>query len=153
MAAKKTAAKKAAPKNNTNQTQETRASVDGFLAKIDDAKKRADAVALCALMSRVTGLEPKMWGPAIIGFGTYHYKYASGREGDAPLSGFSPRKAALVLYLAAGFPEQPALMARLGKFKMVGGCLYVKTLDDVDGKTLETLVRKATNWARKQHKS
>jgi hypothetical protein len=102
-----------------------------------------DAMALVKLMQRATGEKPKMWGPSIIGFGSCHYKYESGREGDTPLAGFSPRKAATVLYGVTGFSDSEALLAKLGKHTMGKGCLYIKKLADVDQKVLEALVAKS----------
>ena len=114
-----------------NKTQETEASVEAFLAAVEPHARQADARATCDLMTKVTGLPARMWGPAIVGFGGYHYRYDSGREGDAPLVGFSPRKAALTLYVGARH-QDPALMARLGKYKTGKGCLYLNKLSDVD---------------------
>ena len=100
-----------------NKTKPTKASVTGFIGAVTDEKKRADARALVKLMQAATGEKPKMWGPSIIGFGSYHYKYESGREGDMPLVGFSPRKPATVLYGLKGFPGSEAFLARLGPHK------------------------------------
>ena len=118
-------------------------SVGEFLTRLDDPKRRQESKALVEMMTRVTGKKPKLWEYGIVGFGTYHYKYASGREGDSPLAAFSPRKADLSIYLWAGDdPEARAvLLAKLGKHRMGKGCLYVKHLDQVDLEVLEQLVR------------
>ncbi len=123
-----------------NKTKATSASVAAFVAGIEDEGKRRDAKALIDLMRRVTGEKPKMWGPSIIGFGTCRYRYESGREGDMPLLGFSPRKAALVLYGAIGFPGSPDLLSRLGKHTTGKGCLYVKRMSDIDADVLKELI-------------
>ncbi len=126
------------------KTKETKASVKQFLNKVADDKRRRDCVALVKIMKRVTRQPPKMWGSSIIGFGSYHYKYASGHEGDTCLTGFSPRKDALSLYLMLGELERLApLLKKLGKHKTGKGCLYIKTLDDVDLKVLEEIIKKS----------
>jgi hypothetical protein len=126
-----------------NKTKPTTLSVTEFLNACSDEEKRADARALARLMQKVTGSKPTMWGPSIVGFGSCHYVYESGREGDMPIVGFSPRKAANVLYGAIGFAGAEALLSRLGKHTTGKGCLYIKKLEDVDVKVLETLVKKA----------
>ena len=126
-----------------NKTKPTKLSVAAFIDALMDQTRRADAKALAKLMQRATGETPKMWGPSIIGFGSYHYTYDSGREGDMPLAGFSPRKAATVLYGVTGFSDSEALLAKLGKHTMGKGCLYIKKLADVDQKALEALVVKS----------
>jgi hypothetical protein len=126
-----------------NKTQPTTLSVTAFLEGITDETKRADAKVLVKLMQKASGEKPKMWGPSIIGFGSIHYKYDSGREGDMPLIGFSPRKAANVLYGAIGFSGAEALLAKLGKHTTGKGCLYIKKLADVEQKVLESLVVKS----------
>jgi uncharacterized protein DUF1801 len=125
-----------------NKTKATKASVSAFIAALPDETKRADAKALVKLMQAATGEKPKMWGPSVIGFGTYHYVYASGHEGDMPLIGFSPRKPALVLYLTR-FKGSDALLVKLGKHTSGKGCLYIKKLADVDSKILEQLIAKS----------
>lgn len=122
-----------------NKTHETDASVEAFLAAVEPEARRADARAVCDLMARVSGQPAKMWGAAIVGFGSYHYHYDSGREGDAPLVGFSPRKAALTLYIMSGH-QDAALMARLGKYKTGKACLYLNKLSDVDPAALEAVI-------------
>jgi hypothetical protein len=134
-----------------NKTRPTELSVASFIDAIDDQARRADAKALAKLMQSVTGEEPKMWGPSIIGFGSYHYKYESGREGDSLIVGFSPRKAATVVYGIAGADGAPALIAKLGKHTTGKGCLYIKKLADVDSKVLELLV--ANSFSAKQAKA
>jgi hypothetical protein len=126
-----------------NKTQPTTLSVTAFIEGITDETKRADAKVLVKLMQKASGEKPKMWGPSIIGFGSIHYKYDSGREGDMPLIGFSPRKAANVLYGAIGFSGAEALLAKLGKHTTGKGCLYIKKLADVEQKVLESLVVKS----------
>src|SRR6266853_2647220 len=126
-----------------NQTKPTKLSVGEFIDAIADQSKRADAKALVKVMQSASGETPKMWGPSIIGFGTYHYTYDSGREGDMPLACFSPRKAATVLYSLTGFDHSKALLAKLGKHTVSGSCLHIKKLADVDQKILEALVVKS----------
>ena len=134
-----------------NKTQPTRASVKTFLASVADSKRRADGLAIAALMEELTGSPPKMWGPTIVGFGSYHYKYASGREGDSPLVGFSPRKEALTLYIMGGFDTYEALLGQLGKHKIGKACLYIKSLEDVDLKILKKLITASVKHMRKTH--
>ena len=123
-----------------NKTKPTGLSVAAFIDAITDPTKRADAKALVKLMQDAAGEKPKMWGPSIIGFGSYHYRYDSGREGDMLLIGFSPRKAATVLYGMTGLSEAGGLLAKLGKHTTGKGCLYIKKLADVDQHVLEALV-------------
>ncbi|HLK65409.1 MAG TPA: DUF1801 domain-containing protein [Bryobacteraceae bacterium] len=123
-----------------NQTKPTKISVAAYIDQLTDETKRSDAKTLVKLMQKATGEKPQMWGPSIIGFGNYHYAYESGREGDMPLAGFSPRKAATVLYGLTGFDGAEALLATLGKHTCGKGCLYIKKLVDVDQKVLEALV-------------
>ena len=125
------------------KTQKTRASVAKFLASIEDEKRRKDSRAVLKMMKEITGDKPEMWGPAIIGFGSYHYTYASGREGDWFLTGFSPRKQALTLYIMSGFSKYDALLKKLGKFKTGKACLYIKKLEDIHLPTLEELIRRS----------
>jgi hypothetical protein len=126
-----------------NKTTPTDVRVGDFLGAVEPAAKRSDALALDALFRRVCGEEPRMWGPTIVGYGNRHYRYASGREGDICRIGFSPRKAALVLYVGTSFPGGPELLARLGKYSKGAACIYVKTLADVDLGVLEALARGA----------
>jgi len=134
-----------------NKTKPTQVSVAAFIDAITDQTKRADAKALVKLMQTATGEKPKMWGPSIIGFGSYHYKYESGREGDMPIVGFSPRKAATVLYITKDFSGSEALLAKLGKYTTGKGCLYIKKLSDADANVLETLVVKSVAAMRARH--
>jgi|SRR5579864_4637688 len=132
-----------------NKTKATKLSVAAFIDALPDETKRADAKALVKLMQTATGEKPAMWGPSIIGFGSYHYKYESGREGDMPITGFSPRKAATVLYGVTGSSDSAASLAKLGKHTTGKGCLYIKKLADVDQKVLQTLIVKSVAAKRK----
>ena len=134
-----------------NKTKPTALSVPAFLDACHDEERRADAKSLARLMQKITGDEPTMWGPSIVGFGSYHYVYESGREGDAPIVGFSPRKAANVLYGATGFRGAEALLAKLGKHTTGKGCVYIRKLADVDVKVLEMLIGKAFAAAKVAH--
>ena len=125
------------------KTKETKASVSAFLEKIADPRRREDAVAVAAMMKAVTKQEPKMWGSSIVGFGSYHYKYASGREGDWFAIGLSPRKDSLTVYISRGFRDYPELMDTLGKYTTGQSCLYIKKLEDVDQKVLKQLMTRA----------
>jgi len=123
-----------------NKTKATDASVESYLSAIEDETRRKDCEALAKLMAKATKEPPKMWGTSIVGFGSYHYKYESGHEGDSCLVGFSSRKGDISVYLLAGFPGRDELLARLGRHKMGKACLYVRRLSDVDPKVLEQLV-------------
>ena len=127
------------------KTKETDASVEVFLDNIKDEQRREDCKAVAKLMQQVTKEKPKMWGSSIVGFGQYHYKYASGHEGDAALTGFSPRKQALTLYIMGGFDTYNDLMSKLGKYKIGKACLYVKRLADVDQKVLKELIKQSVD--------
>ncbi|HKA00703.1 MAG TPA: DUF1801 domain-containing protein [Candidatus Solibacter sp.] len=126
-----------------NKTKPTQVSVASFIDAIPDETKRADAKAIVKMMQSATGEKPKMWGPSIIGFGSQHLKYESGREGDWPIAAFSPRKAATVLYGLNSGAHAEALLPKLGKHTTGKGCLYIKKLADVDQKVLEKLIVKA----------
>jgi len=128
-----------------NKTKATKVSVTAFIDAITDERRRADAKALVKLMQKAAGEKPRMWGPSIIGFGSYHYTYDSGREGDMPVVAFSPRKAATVLY---GLSDAEALLGKLGKHTRGKGCVYIKKLADVDQKVLEAMVAKAVAGRR-----
>ena len=132
-----------------NKTKATKEDVAAFVDALTDPTRREDAKTLVKLMQSATGEKPKMWGPSIIGFGSRHYKYDTGREGDMPLIGFSPRKAATVLYSATGGSGSEALLAKLGKYTTGKGCLYIKRLADVDQKVLEALVVKSVAAKRR----
>ena len=136
-----------------SKTKPTKLSAAAFIDDLTDPAKRADAKALLKLMQSTAGEKPKMWGPSIIGFGSYRYKYESGREGDMPVIAFSPRKAATVLYGMTGFSEATALLAKLGKHTTGKGCLYIKKLADVDHDVLEALVAQALAATRSRHPS
>ena len=131
------------------KTKPNEADVTAFLNSVTDEKKRQDCFTILEMMKQVTGEEPIMWGPTIVGFGTYHYKYATGREGDWFLVGFSPRKQNLTLYVMAGFDQYDALMSRLGKYKTGKSCLYIKRLTDVDETTLRELVKQSVAHMKK----
>jgi hypothetical protein len=133
-----------------NKTRLTSLSPAAFLDQVEDEQRRKDCLELVALMRNVTGHPPKMWGASIVGFDQYHYKYASGREGDILLTGFAPRKQDLVLYLGPGL-ENKRLMAKLGKHKAGKGCLYLKKLDDIDRAVLRTLVEESVVAMRTRH--
>jgi hypothetical protein len=123
------------------KTQKNDASVEAFLNRIEDEKKRQDSYTILELMKEVTGADPVMWGTSIIGFGTYHYKYASGREGDWMVAGFSPRKQNLTVYLTSGVAQHSELLEKLGKFTTGKGCLYIKKLEHVNQDVLRELVK------------
>jgi len=133
-----------------NKTVPTDASVDEFIATIDNSRRRADALTALEIFKEVTGLSPVMWGPSIIGFGSYHYKYDSGREGDMPAAGFSPRKANTTFYIGDEFDDAEALLAKLGKHKKSVACLYINKLDDVDLDVLREIIARqyAANVAK-----
>lgn len=131
-----------------NKTKPTDTSVTEFLNSIENEKKRQDSFAIMELMKEVTGEEPKMWGDSMVGFGSYHYKYASGREGDMFLAGFSPRKQNLTLYIMAGFDNYEALLNQLGKFKTGKSCLYVNKIADVNLDVLKELVTQSVAHMR-----
>ncbi|MCP4422765.1 MAG: DUF1801 domain-containing protein [Chloroflexi bacterium] len=127
------------------KTKKTDESVEAFLHSVENEKRRMDAFQVLDLMKEVTGEDPKMWGSSIVGFGEYHYKYKSGREGDWFLTGFSPRKQNLTLYIMSGFTEYDELMTNLGKFTTGKSCLYIKKIEDVDLPTLKKLVEKSAD--------
>ncbi|HQF70706.1 MAG TPA: DUF1801 domain-containing protein [Promineifilum sp.] len=130
------------------KTRENDGDVLAFLNAVPDESKRADALRMMAIMREVTGEEPRLWGDNIVGYGHYHYKYASGREGDWFLAGFSPRKANLTLYIIAGFEQFEELRARLGKHTVGKSCLYVKRLADLDEATLRELIGRSVAHMR-----
>ncbi len=134
-----------------NKTQPTGASVDDFIAAFENPRRRADALASLAIYKAVTGLPPVMWGPSIIGFGSIHYAYESGREGDMPAAAFSPRKANMTFYLGDEFEGAEALYARLGKHKKSVACLYINKLADVDLDVLREII--ARQYARDTHQT
>ncbi len=125
------------------KTKQTEASVQDFLNLIKDDQKREDCFEIVKMMKQVTKKEPKMWGPSIIGFGSYHYKYESGREGDSPQIGFSPRKQNITLYILSGAVHESPLLQKLGKHSTSKVCLYIKRLADVDKKVLQELIKES----------
>ena len=122
-----------------NKTKATEVNVTEFIEKVENEVRRKDSFMLVDFFRSITGHEPKMWGPTIIGFGTYHYKYASGHEGDMPVAAFSPRKDSLVLYFSPEFGNRDKLLEKLGKHKASKGCVYVKKLEDISLSVLEEL--------------
>ena len=123
------------------KTKPTNESVKDFLNRIPEADRREDCFAIAEIMEEITGEKPKMWGPSIVGFGTYHYKYASGREGDWPITGFSPRKKDLTVYIMMGFEKHDELMKKLGRHSVGKSCLYIKRLADIDVPILKKLIK------------
>ncbi|MFK7973006.1 MAG: DUF1801 domain-containing protein [Bacteroidia bacterium] len=125
-------------------------SVNDFLSSVEDEKKRADAFSLYAMMEKATGEPGKMWGDSIVGFGSYHYKYASGKEGDWMLTGFSPRKQNISVYFMDGFDKYEEPLGRLGKHKTSKACLYIKRLSDIDEAVLEEMVVASAKYMREK---
>jgi hypothetical protein len=136
---------------NKTQPSAAAAAAAAFIDAVEDPERRADCRALATLMEEVTGEPPVLWGTSIVGFGRYHYRYESGREGDSFLAGFSPRKRELTLYIMAGFDRYPELMAKLGRYRTGKSCLYLKRLSDVDMAVLEELIRESVAHTRKQN--
>jgi hypothetical protein len=136
-----------------NKTRPTRASVTDFINSVDDRRKRADVRRLAAMMRRATGKRAKMWGGSIVGYGTYHYRYASGREGDFMVTGFSPRKQALTVYIMPGFEHFDGLMKKLGTYRTGRSCLYIKRLSEVDEDVLEELINESVRYMRKEYET
>jgi Domain of unknown function (DU1801) len=130
------------------KTKKNDGSVEAFLKGIADESMRQDCEAVLKLMKQVTRAEPEMWGASVVGFGEYHYKYASGREGDWFLTGFSPRKQNLTLYIMAGFARYDELMAKLGKHKTGKSCLYIRKLSDIDLSVLEELITQSVEHVK-----
>ncbi len=132
-----------------NKTTETQVNVDDFIHSfVDNEQKKSESFQLIELMLKWSGFQPKMWGSSIIGFGTYHYKYASGHEGDAPLIGFSPRKAEFSLYVFSDSKEQKQLLESLGKYKMGKACIYVKKISDINIDVLEKICNSNINFLK-----
>ena len=129
-----------------NKTEFTDKNVDDFLQTVENEQKRKDSYELIALMEKITGEKAKMWGPSIVGFGNYHYKYESGNEGNAPLVGFSPRKTAISLYVFTGLQEHEHLLENLGKFTMGKACIYVKKLADINLNVLTVLINQSIDY-------
>jgi len=133
------------------KTKPTQRSVDSFIATVEDDKVRADCYTIINLMEKVTGESHKMWGPAIVGFGKYTYKYESGRSGEICMTGFSPRKANITLYVLAGFPGQAELLDKLGKHTSGKGCLYIKKLADINIDVLESLIKESIKFLKEKY--
>lgn len=136
---------------NGNKTKPTRMAADDFLISIDNVERREDCQAIRKVMGKVTGEPAVMWGSSIVGFGTHHYRYESGREGDWAVTGFSPRKADISVYLMAGGPDQPDLLAKLGRHRMGKSCLYIRKLADVDMSVLERLIADSVDEVRRRY--
>src|SRR5690348_12491708 len=134
------------------KTTETKASVAGIVNGITEEQRKKDAREIIKIMKEQSGFEPKMWGPAIVGFGSYHYKYESGHEGDAPLIGFSPRKAAISLYLSSKFDDREKLLKEFGKYKASKACIYVKKLEDVNVEILKKMIANSFRYSKAKHK-
>ena len=132
------------------KTKVSKASVNNFLNSVKDEQKRKDSFKILEMMKKITKEDPKMWGPSIVGFGSYHYKYASGHEGDMCIAGFSPRKEALTIYILPGFEKYDSLMKKLGKYKTGKSCLYIKKLADVDIKVLTELIIQSVKYMQKK---
>jgi hypothetical protein len=133
------------------QTTGNNNSVKAFIKTISDKDREQDALAIAKLMETSSGYPPKMWGPAIIGFGTYHYKYDSGHEGDAPIIGFSPRKDAFAIYLSTGFEKREELLKQFGKHKTGKACIYVKKLSDIDENIFKKMLVNAVSYMKKRY--
>lgn len=138
---------------NQNKTVPTDQSAEQFLESVENRVKRDDSMTLLRMMSDITNQPPVMWGSSLIGFGTYHYKYESGREGDYFLTGFSPRKHALTIYIMPGFSEYEDILSNLGKYKTGKSCLYVKKLDDIDCDLLRDLITKSVAYMRDKYET
>ena len=133
------------------KTKENKASVEKFLKGVSDEKKQEDSFTILTMMKKITKEEPKMWGPSIVGFGKYHYKYESGREGEMCITGFSPRKQNLTIYIMPGFKKYEELMKKLGKYKTGKACLYINKLEDVDMKVLKELVESSFKYMKEKY--
>jgi hypothetical protein len=138
---------------SSNKTVETDASVDAFIDSVEDERKRRDSRELLAMMQDITGSEARMWGSSLVGFGRYHYQYASGREGDFFITGFSPRKTALTLYVMPGLERYAEQLEKLGPYKTGKSCLYLKNLDAVDREVLVEIIRDSVEHMRQKYPS
>ncbi|TCN58782.1 DUF1801 domain-containing protein [Flavobacterium circumlabens] len=137
-----------------NKTTETQSNVVDFInIFVEEETKKKDAFELIRMMQKITGFEPKMWGPSIIGFGSYHYKYASGHEGDAPLVAFSPRKAAISLYLYTSPENREEILSELGKHKASKGCIYIKKLADIEPEVLKKMILHSLEYLKNLYPS
>jgi len=134
-----------------NKTTETSADVTAFLNTVEDEGRRKDCFQLVDIMKKATGFEAKMWGPAIVGFGTYHYQYASGHSGDAPLAGFSPRKTALTLYLSPEFDSKQLLLEKFGKHKTGKGCIYIQKIADINVDILNQMIKSSVRFLQQTY--
>jgi len=134
-----------------NKTIETQNSVADFLTTITDGKRRKDCSAIIDLITKHSGLEPKMWGTAILGFGIYHYKYESGREGEAPLAGIASRANAITLYLGSSFDNREELLSKFGKYNAGKGCIYIQKLEDIDTGILTQMIKNSIEYRKKQY--
>jgi len=134
-----------------NKTKPNKKGVADFISSIDDSDRRRDVKKVAAMMRAATGSRARMWGSNIVGYGQYHYKYESGREGDFMITGFSPRKQALTLYVIPGFKHFQPLMTKLGKYKTGKSCLYIRRLSDVDEKVLQRLIVASVKYMRKNY--
>ena len=135
------------------KTTENTVSVKDFIKKIPDAQRQKDSLAIVEIMEKQSGFPAKMWGPAIIGFGSYHYVYESGHEGDAPLVGFSPRKTAFALYFCSVFDKREELLAQFGKHKATKGCVYIKKVADIKVHILKKMIAATIKYYKTKHKS
>lgn len=135
------------------KTKPTQMDPESFLNQIEDERKRQDSFEILRLMKAATGEHPQMWGDSIVGFGSYHYHYASGQEGDWPLTGFSPRKQNLTIYITSGFDRYEGLLERLGKFKTGKSCLYIKRFADVDSDVLRELIEQSVAHMKRTNPS
>lgn len=133
------------------KTKRNDGDVRGYLESVANKRRREDALVMLELMREITGEPPEMWGSSIVGFGSYHYRYASGREGDWPIIGFAPRKQSLTLYIMPGFDRYEDLMAKLGKYKTGKSCLYINKLDDVNLETLKALIAESVEYMRRAY--
>ena len=133
------------------KTQPHDGNVEAFLQSVEHDKRREDSFVVLEMMKEITGEEPRMWGPSIVGFGNYHYKYESGREGDFFLAGFSPRKQNLTLYIMSGFSHYEELLQKLGKHKTGKSCLYINKLEDVDLSALKEMIRESVKMMKKKY--
>jgi len=134
------------------KTTETTASVSEFVKAIPDEQRKKDAQAIIKIMKEQSGFEPKMWGPAIIGFGSYHYKYDSGHEGDAPLVGFSPRKAEFAIYLTSQFDNREELLKQFGKHKSAKACIYFKKIEDINVDVFKKMISNSLKYYKAKNK-
>jgi Domain of unknown function (DU1801) len=134
-----------------NKTIETEMSVEDFLNAIKDDNKRKDCFSLAQQLQTQTGYAPKMWGSSIVGFGSYHYKYESGREGDSPIIAFSPRVSSIALYVSGDFDNRDELLAKLGKHKTDKGCVHIKTLSDIDANVLQQIMKNYIKYISSLH--